>query len=949
MFSSEKWFAKSGGFYNGIANQSLRFNDNDSAYLSKTPSSASTNLKAFTFSTWVKRGNVSGASHTLFSAGANSNNVTMIRFEGNGITDTQLSFFNYTSGSLTTTLKTKTKFRDPSAWYNIIVATDTTQSGANKAKIYINGVLVTDWHDSSHDEYPNDDSTFQFGSNVAHRIGSLSYSATQFFDGYMAETNFIPESQVAYTEFGELKKGVWIPKKYTGSYGNNGFRLQFKEDGDGSSTASSSTIGADTANSNHFLDVNLDAYDSNMPDSPENNFATLNPINGRRNGYTLSEGNLKSTPTSAYSLSISTFANKSGLFYFEVLCLLKPSTTNNMAVGFDTLPALSTSQYIEKGVWDAGGVIASGDGSSHSSNVGGYTTGDILSVAYNLDTGKGWFRKNDGDWVNSGNPANDSGNIFTFTSGLYYTPTFMGYNTQSGTLWVANYGQDSSFAGNKTSGSANAQDINGIGDFYYAPPSGGFLALCTANLQEPTIGANSTTSADDHFNTVLWTGNGADDRSISGVGFQPDFTWLKQRNGTNYHTIFDSTRGATKAIYPNDTEDEATNADTLQAFEIDGFEVGTSGGVNGNNNTFVAWNWKAGGATPSKTYKVVVVSDGGNKYRFRNSADSATFGASAVALDLQEGGTYTFDYSDSTATSHPFRFSTTSDGTHGGGSEYTTGVVKDDTAKTITITLASSAPTLYYYCSSHSGMGGQVNTNATFGQTNFDGSILSVSNSNTTAGFSIVLYTGTDSSTETFGHGLGAVPAMVIIKSRDSDLNWIVYHKGVDTIEPQDYFLKLSTADARADNATAWNDTAPTSAVFTIGTTPLVNNTDDFVAYCFAEVEGYSRFGSYTGNGNADGTFVFLGFRPAWILIKKTNGSQDWQLMDTKRDSFNLASRRIEPNNNDAENNDTTYNNMDIVSNGFKIRATGGNTNTSGGTYIYMAFAENPFKYANAR
>ena len=943
MFSSEKWFAKSGGFYNGIANQSLRFNDNDSAYLSKTPSSASTNLKAFTFSTWVKRGNVSGASHTLFSAGANSNNVTMIRFEGNGITDTQLSFFNYTSGSLTTTLKTKTKFRDPSAWYNIIVATDTTQSGANKAKIYINGVLVTDWHDSSHDEYPNDDSTFQFGSNVAHRIGSLSYSATQFFDGYMAETNFIPESQVAYTEFGELKKGVWIPKKYTGSYGNNGFRLQFKEDGDGSSTASSSTIGADTANSNHFLDVNLDAYDSNMPDSPENNFATLNPINGRRNGYTLSEGNLKSTPTSAYSLSISTFANKSGLFYFEVLCLLKPSTTNNMAVGFDTLPALSTSQYIEKGVWDAGGVIASGDGSSHSSNVGGYTTGDILSVAYNLDTGKGWFRKNDGDWVNSGNPANDSGNIFTFTSGLYYTPTFMGYNTQSGTLWVANYGQDSSFAGNKTSGSANAQDINGIGDFYYAPPSGGFLALCTANLQEPTIGANSTTSADDHFNTVLWTGNGADDRSISGVGFQPDFTWLKQRNGTNYHTIFDSTRGATKAIYPNDTEDEATNADTLQAFEIDGFEVGTSGGVNGNNNTFVAWNWKAGGATPSKTYKVVVVSDGGNKYRFRNSADSATFGASAVALNLQEGGTYTFDYSDSTATSHPFRFSTTSDGTHGGGSEYTTGVVKDDTAKTTIITVPASAPTLYYYCSSHSGMGGQVNTNATFGQTNFDGSVLSVSQANTTAGFSIVTYTGT-SSAGTIGHGLGAVPKMYIVKNRDATSEWRIYNENLGN----DKTLKLHLTDASADSGN-WSSTTPTSSVFNVATGNNINDSSEkYVAYCFAEVEGYSKFGKYLANGSG-GEFVYLGFRPSWVMIKEiTSGSTQWLIFDSVRATFNLIDDVVLSTTPQTEGFSSGME-LDFVSNGFKIRGSNNDLSYSGKTHIYMAFAEESAKYANAR
>ena len=219
--------AKSGGgFYNGVAETSLRFDDGSSAFLSRTPAGASTNLKSFTFSTWVKRSSVFGANHTLFSAGANSNDVTIIRFEGNGIGDTQLSFFDYTSGSLTTTLKTKAKFRDPSAWYNIIVATDTTQAtAANRAKIYINGVLVTDWHDGSHDEYPNEDSTFQFGNNVVHRLGSLAYSTTHLFDGYMAETIFVENTQLAPSLFGELKNGIWIPIDTSGlTFGTNGFR-----------------------------------------------------------------------------------------------------------------------------------------------------------------------------------------------------------------------------------------------------------------------------------------------------------------------------------------------------------------------------------------------------------------------------------------------------------------------------------------------------------------------------------------------------------------------------------------------------------------------------------------------------------------------------------------------------------------------------------------------------
>ena len=193
-------------------------------------------------------------------------------------------------------------------------------------------------------------------------------------------------------------------------------------------------------------------------------------------------------------------------------------------------------------------------------------------------------------------------------------------------------------------------------------------------------------------------------------------------------------------LQSNTTGAESTG-DSL-SFDSDGFTLGTYGGGNANQSgeTYVAWNWRCGGSTPTKTYKVVVVSDSGNKYRFRNSADSATFAQSAVTLDLQEGGTYVFDWSDSSAQGHPIRFSTTSDGTHGGGSAYTTGVVNDDSNYKTTITVADSAPTLYYYCSNHSGMGGQINTNTTHGSTNFDGSLLSVVQSNETSGFSISKY-----------------------------------------------------------------------------------------------------------------------------------------------------------------------------------------------------------------
>jgi hypothetical protein len=351
-----------------------------------------------------------------------------------------------------------------------------------------------------------------------------------------------------------------------------------------------------------------------------------------------------------------------------------------------------------------------------------------------------------------------------------------------------------------------------------------------------------------------------------------------------------------------------------------------------------------GGTAPSKTYAVKVVSDSGNKYRFDD------YGTSAVTLNLQEGGTYTFDQSDSSNATHPLRFSTTSDGSHGGGSEYTTGVTTNGTPGSsgayTRITVAASAATLYYYCTAHSGMGGQANTNSTFGATNLDGSILSVVSENTTTGISVVSYTGTGANA-TVGHELGVAPSVIILKNRDTDDNWRVYSRNDAT----DY-LALNATIASTDDNTSWNDTAPTSSVFTIGTDTNTNRSgDDFVAYCFAEIEGFSKFGSYYGNGSANGPYIYTSFQPAWIMTKiastTVSGGGDWTMRDVKRDIDNPSTQALYANLYNAES--TTSLHYDILSNGFKTKSTGNDINQNAQTFFYMAFAEFPFKYANAR
>ena len=451
---------------------------------------------------------------------------------------------------------------------------------------------------------------------------------------------------------------------------------------------------------------------------------------------------------------------------------------------------------------------------------------------------------------------------------------------------------------------------------------------------------SSITKPKDHFNTVLYTGNGGT-QSITGVGFQPDYVWLKERaSDTVDHKNVDSVRGATKKLESNTDEVEGTASTTVTSFDSDGFSLGSSGATNGSSDTYVSWNWLAGGTAPAITYVVKVVSDSGNKYRFDD------YGTSAVTLDLQEGGTYTFDQSDSSNSGHPLRFYTASDKT---GGEYTTGVTTTGTpgssgAQTV-ITVAASAPTLYYQCSNHAGMGGQANTNSLFGSSNFKGAVQSLVSANTTAGFSIVKWTGTGSAT-TIGHGLGVAPTMIWTKNLIDANDWFVYSKavghGMSTPDPETDYLKLNQVNARTDDSSAWNDTAPTSTVFSVGNASNSNGSSDgMVAYCFTDIKGYSKIGGYTGNGNADGPFIYTGFKPAFVIFKRIDGgSENWLMYDSTRNPSNVIDKRLYPDTQDTED---TGSHMDFCSNGIKLKTSTGGLNSSGAVYLFMTFAENPF------
>ncbi len=790
-FSSEKWFTET-GFYSYEINSSVRFNADQNSNATRTPSSAS-NRKIFTWSSWVKR-NQLATNMRLFEGFTDTNNFSSIVLGGSD--NLQVVFLD--SGSAVYNLITTAVLRDTSSWYHIVVAVDTTQSSSsNRVKVYINGEQQTSFGTNT---VGSQDFNTEINNNTSHAIGRYLGASQYYLDAYLAEMNFIDGSQLTPDSFGETKQGVWIPKKYSGSYGTNGFYLKFND-------ASSGNRGDDSSgNGNDFSTSAVNAADTNLPDTPTNNFGTMNINNPSNTGTAdFSIGNTKITLADNEE-AFGTFGVSSGKWYYEVLHISSASSNNKIAIGIADADNPSNNEQVNFG---------------HQATT--YGVGDIISVAVDVDAETITFRKNntaietDTDWSSKG-----------FTT---IVPFLTSANSAGNEVAMFNFGSDSSFNTNKTP--QNNSDENGHGDFFYTPPSG-FLAMCAANLPEPSISPLNGEKPADYFDTLTYTGNATNGHERNGTSFQPDWLWGKHRSGTNSHQIFDSTRGVTKNLKTNTTDSEGTSTSILASFDADGFTLNSSGGLNKNVNTFVAWLWRANGGTTSN---------------------------------------------------------------------------------------------------------------------NSDGSITSTVQVNTEAGFSIAAYTGTGSST-TIGHGLGAVPDVIIIKCRSTTKDWYVWNAstaGTGYLHLNQDVALITDANRHDRIGNVSSYVAPTSSVITLGTSSAVNGSSaTYIMYTFAEIEGYSKFGSYTGNGSTDGPFIYTGFRPAFFMTKRTDSTSNWLLFDNKRGSFNLNDNYLYPNLSQQEGTSATLG-QDFLSNGVKILNDYGDNNASGGTYFYMAFAEMPFKYANGR
>ena len=829
--------------------RSLVFNSGSNTYLSRTPSSAG-NQKKWTFSCWIKRSELGGSSFNAGEQrifGANTN-ASHIFFQAGEVLAWDLSDGSGTDASLVT----NRMFRDHINWFHLVCALDTDESTAdNRMRIYINGVEETAFNTRSNPS--SGFATNRMNGNNLHTLGrrtSAQGSDGMKFDGYMAEINFIDGQQYDPSYFGytDSLTGVWRPKRYEGAYGQNGFHLDFSDN------TSTTTIAHDkSGNGNHWTPNDFVTGDA-LLDTPTNNFATLVMMGtGFSSGAGFNEGNRKVTTGSSGGgryldrNAISSYTFNKGKWYAEIR-----TDSGNYANKFIGVapwqimlnPEGNNNKYCYIYTDDGDRYLRTAGSQSNATYGGpsGGSNGDIIGIFIDMDasTPRVYFSEN-GQWANGSGAWNQaSPSAYVELGDQFFTEDidrnlvgYCGFSICSASgglsqVMIANFGQDSTFAGTTTAG--GFKDSTGIGDFKYAVPSGA-LALCSKNL----IRLNKERGTEckiinpkKHFDVLTYTGDGSSSNTITGLQFKPDMVWIKGRSGGTSHVIQDVVRG-NFILYPDtDAAEGATGGGWVKSFNGDGFTTDSNGPINTNGATYVAWCWKAGGAPV----------------------------------------------------------------------------------------------------------------------TNNDGSIATSISANQEAGFSIVTWSGNGSAGATLGHGLGKKPKMIIVKRRTGGTqDWFM---DVGEIENQrgGRYWRLKGSVSPQTNTDTFPNTSPTSTVFSVGSDDGVNASGStYVAYVWTDIPGYSAFGTYRGNGDTDGQYITTGFKPRYVMTKRS-AVDGWSQWDSQRSGgHNLIHNRNGAGYNNAESTGISDGTSlcDFYGNGFKWRGQSNDTNGDGDNYVYMCFGEESF------
>lgn len=931
--------------------RSVRLRASATAYLNRTPAVAGSQT-TWTWSGWVKRGAI-GTRQFITMSGVNPNptQVWQVEFDAND----KLSFYNQTINIYR--LSTQV-FRDPSAWYHIVFCADTTNATAqNRFRCWVNGVEITAWDTNSVIAL---NYTFAYNGAYLHGIGAYTYSPSLYYDGYLTEINFIDGQALTPSSFGENNAitGIWQPKEYLGTYGTNGFYLPFSNNVTTNNLATNSELVGGTGWTNNTMTVSTNSI--------------VAP-----NGSTTASS-LTSTSSDGFSYGITGTVASGATFTFSIW-LKAPSTTNiNLYMGRNGTSNYQSFPITVTTTWTRFTATFTTSGTTIAYLIGGgasITNGEVIHA---------W-----GAQVNNGSVVQQY--LKTTTVAVSAIPAF----GQDFSLGDASYNTWTPNNISLTAGATYDSMIdtptpyddggNGRGNYctlnplFIDPP----ITLSAGNLNSVTTtagnwsGAGGTiavTSGKWYWESTVLSGiSGAEETRlginattsiIPNVGGTSAASYVYGNLGNKYNNSVTTAYGATY-----------TNLDVIGvALDMD---AKTLTFYKNNVSQGVAYTSLSGEFVPAVTHSsapAVATNFGQRPFTYtpptgfkalntQNLPNSTiTNGATYMAATLYTGNGSTQNISNSAK-----------------GVSFQPGLVwlksrsaatnnrVYDSVRGVNLVLASNATdaeatpggtggvTAFNSDGFSLGSAGSDNNNAATyvgwqwkaGDTvvtNTDGSITTQVSVNRSAGFSVVTYTGNGVAGATAGHGLGNSPSMVILKTLGIN-NWPVFHSGNATPARDIFYLNLT--NAVAVNNTFWNNVSPSSSLITLGTNAHTNSSAvDYVAYCWAAVAGYSAFGSYTGNGLANGPFVYTGFKPRWIMIRYATAVANWLIWDTSRTTSNVMGEELYPN---LTTIGTVATDLDILSNGFKIRNTTAAFNASGGLFVYAAFAENPFKYALAR
>jgi hypothetical protein len=964
--------------------------------LSRTIASNGTST-TWTYSTWVKRGTL-GAAQDLFAVRNGTSNIEIIFLATNSF-----GFYVVNSGSFAGQLETTQVFRDPSAWYHIVVVCDTTNAtAANRLRVYVNGIQVTAFSTAT---YPAQNTTTVMSQTAATHTISSYPTGSQYFDGYLAEVNFIDGQALTPSSFGAISSttGVWQPIAYTGTYGTNGFYLPFPLN-------TTQTYGAQFSGSNY---INASTYSFNWATGgnftmetwvyPTAYSSSINMIGGtshsQNDGYSMLY--YYSTGKLAFGINgTNEFTSSTGVINLNTwyhIAVVNNGGTLTMYVNGTSVATAGTSYLSNNSA-----SMYIGTSSSANQGVIGYMSNwrFVTSAVYTsnfIPPSAPLTAITNTQLLTFQNSTiqDNSGNSRTLVNnGSVTTSVVLPFST------VTNITADQSGNGNNWTPNNISLAAGVTYDSMTDVPT---LTSATASnftvINQLDKGANVTVANSNLQISQSVTGVAQSIRSSMGMAQNTlKFYWeVVNQGGNNSPGIVNSSALMSTfvggdingwsyfidgTLYNNNAS--ASYGATYTTGDIIGIAFDTTTGTltfykngvsQGTAKTGLTGTWFPALSTSAVVTVTASINFGQQPFTYtpptgyvalnaynlpaptvsqgNTVMDATLYTGTGARLNVVNAAPFYTDFvwikCRSAAQDHNLYDSVR------GVNNYLT---SDTTAAAVAVTqgLLAFTPSGFTV-----GTGSDAAVN-TLGQTyvawqwqagqgstssNTNGSITSTVSVNASAGFSVVTYTGTGANA-TVGHGLGVAPSFIVCKARGSQgtsSDWACYHVSLGATNR----IWLNLTNATASNIVYWNNTAPTSSVFSLGTEGTVNTSGNTnVAYCWTPIAGYSAFGSYTGNGSTDGPFVYTGFRPKFVLTKSASGSESWYINDSARDTYNPDLKILAPNDSAAEfNNGSVW--MDLTSNGFKIRYNGSPFNTSGATYIYAAFAENPFKYALAR